>query len=221
MSVRDDIEQLHEDYGSLLAPYLWASEDDRWTEFIFCLLNQCEPQDPEGARSALEILKDLELVDPASLVLLVDPESEESTVVSYVLRRNGFSTVNAHHAVELLRIAAELTNEAYGGKLQRFLREYGNRMRDDLMKRFESLDLPEPKLRYAMTHWLQNVLSLPITLESEAVREWCAVNKITVDDLVQVCDDLGVNPAVIDDLVEFKLSIEAETSARTTTIDSP
>ena len=221
MSVPDDIERLYEDYRSLLAPYLWASEDDRWTELVFCLLNQCSPNDPDGVRSALAILGDLKLLDPTALLHLDDPDGHESIMFSHVLGKNGFSKEDAQRAAKLLRAAAEVTNEQYGGKIQRFLREHGKQMRDELMDTFSALDLTEPQLHYALTHWLQNVLSLPITLESEAVRKYCAVNNIAVDELVRICDDLGVNPAVVDDLLELSQATGAKTSEMTTRIDSP
>jgi hypothetical protein len=63
----------------------------------------------------------------------------------------------------------------------------------------------EPQLQYAVSHWLQNAVSLPVSLEHPAVIAFRSEFGLDAKGLEDVVDALDINLAVVDDV----LSIEA------------
>lgn len=205
MELKAQLQQLYEQYESNLAAYAWASEDDRWAELVFCLLHQCSEQEPELTRAAVAALRSLCLIDVGKMIHLSNTTHENSVVLAYVLRQHGFSTDSVELACRLLAHVANVVQQNYGGKIQRYLRRHGEVMRDELVSAFGSASLDKSRMEYAISHWLQNVLSLPISLQNDAVVEFCQKRGVGPQDLWQAADELDLNLAVIDDLLEMEL----------------
>lgn len=89
-------------------------------------------------------------------------------------------------------------------------------MRDELANALGGESLNAGQLRYAIGHWLQNALSVPISLEHPAVLGFCKKNGISVGELVAAADELDLNVALVDDLLELDQSIK-ETSSENET----
>lgn len=206
-SLEAQIQQLYEQYGSILSPYAWASETARWTELVFCLLHQCSDVDSEYTRAAVTMLQDLDLLEVDKLVRLDDTTNENTITFATILKQHGFSEAATQHAAKVLFGAANIVKTHYNGKIQRYLRQHGQIMRDELVDSFADSILTKPQLEYAIVHWLQNTVNLPISLESKAVREFCEKNKVSIEDLLQACDALDINVAIVDDLLELDQSI--------------
>jgi hypothetical protein len=207
MNLEAQIQQLHEQYGLFLSSSIWASENARWTELVFCLLHQCSDVDSEYTRAAVTMLQDLDLLDVNKLIFLDDTTSENTITFFTILKHHGFSESATQRAAKVLFGAANVVNTQYNGKIQRYLRQHGQIMRDELVDSFADSILTKPQLEYAIGHWLQNVLNLPISLETKAVREFCEKNKISIEDLLQASDVLNINVAIVDDLLELNQSI--------------
>lgn len=205
MELKAQLQQLYEQHEFDLATYAWASEDDRWAELVFCLLLQCSEQEPELTRSAVAVLQSLFLIDVGKMLHLSETTHEIRVIYAYVLRQHGFSSDDVDLACSLLAHVANIVQHNYGGKIQRYLRRHGEVMRDELVSAFDSTSLDKSRMAYAISHWLQNVLSLPISLQHNAVVEFCQKSDVTPQDLWQAADELGINLAVIDDLLEMEL----------------
>jgi hypothetical protein len=203
MDLKTQLQELFEKNESDLGAYAWMYETDRCAELIFCLLNQYNPQHTEATRMAVSSIQYLGLLEIDKLALLEAPGNEDVVVLTYILQQHGFSRESAHHAVRLLAQVAKVMQRDYGGKVQRYLRRQGEIMRDELVKAFGGESLTTEQLRYAISHWLQNALSLPISLEHQAVTEFCKKNGVALEDLLRAADELNLNIALVDDLLEI------------------
>lgn len=203
MDLKTQLQRLFEKYESDIGAYAWMYETDRWAELIFCLLNQYNQQDAEATRMAVTSLQYLGLLEIDRLAALETPGDDHAVVLAYILKRHGFSEENGRHAVRLLRQVASVVKKGYEGKIQRYLRRQGEVMRDQLVNAFACESLSTEQLRYAISHWLQNALSLPVSLEHQAITEFCRENGLALEDLLLAVDELNLNIALVDDLLEI------------------
>jgi hypothetical protein len=207
MNLQTQIQQLYENYGAMLAPYIWASESARWTELVFCLLYQCSDQDPENIRAAVKMLQKLDLLEVDKLNCLNDPNQDTTITFLYILKQHGFTEESVQLAVKVLVDAGNVVEAHYGKKIQRYLRQYGQVMQDELVSKFGNSILTKTQLQYAIGHWIQNTCSLPISLESKGTRKFLETNGANIEDLFEACDALGINIAIVDDLLELHENI--------------
>ena len=217
MELKSQIQRLFELYESDFGTYAWMYESDRFDELIFCLLNQFNQQDTEASRRAVNSLNYLGLLKMDKLAALEAPGNEDAIVLAYVLRRHGVSEENSQIAVRLFAKMAKVIEREYGGKMQHFLRRHGENMRDELANAFCIESLNKEQLRYSISLWLQNALSIPISLEHPATIEFCRKNGVTLEDLLHAADELDLNIALLDDLLEIdnkigKAAIEERSS---------
>jgi hypothetical protein len=201
MDLEPRLRQLFERHESDLGVYAWMYETDRWAELIFCLLSRYQPQNDEATRMAVSSLQYLGLLAPATLAGL-DQEADLAPVITYVLKRHGFSDDDLPRLRTVLAHAGQAMR-GDGGKVQRFLRRHGEVIRDELASAVTCDAMSPDDARYAVTQWLQNALSLPVSLEHEAVKEFCAANDATSADLLDAIDALDLNVALVDDLLEL------------------
>ena len=191
-----------------LAGLPWLSEHDRWTELVFCLLDECTAQGSDVVRALVATLDYLGLTRAAVLSGLGDGQGERRAVVEYVLAAHGFTPQETGQAVDLLAELGKAVQVKHGGKMQRYLRTQGIKMRDELVALLGAAPLPEEQLRFAVTHWLQNALNLPVPLEHPRVLEFLARNKVSLDQLVDAAEALDLNLAYVDDLLAADLEEE-------------
>ncbi|MGB8951187.1 MAG: hypothetical protein WCC06_00775 [Candidatus Aminicenantales bacterium] len=204
MDLKTQLQKLFEKHEPDIGEYAWMYETDRWAELVFCLLNQCGRQAPETARMAVDMLQNLELIQVDKLAAIRKLNDENAVVLSYILKRYGFSEGDSQRAIRLLAHVARVIQKEYGGKIQRCLRRHGEMIRDELAGAFGSELLKEAQLRYALSHWLQNAFSLPISLEHRAVKEFCRKNRVRIQDLWRASDDLDLNISLVDDLLDME-----------------
>jgi hypothetical protein len=210
MDLKTRLQELCARHESDLATYAWVSEDDRWAELVFCLLDQCHRQDPETTRSAVTTLQYLDLLESAKLALLDQPAgAEAATVVAYVLKQHGFPPEPVAKSLSVLAHVAQALQRDHGGKMQRYMRRHAEALRDDLVGALSNGALSGAEWRYAVSHWLQNAFSLPLSLEHEAVKEFCAQNEVSTQDLWLAADELDLNLALVDDLLEMEQGLAA------------
>ncbi len=142
-------------------------------------------------------------------------------VLRYVLEHQGFSDDEASRAVSILVQAANAVRNNCGGKIQRYLRSNGERMRDELATMFAAVPLNSVDIRYAVSQWLQTALSLPISLENQAMVDFCSAHKVTQAELLRAADELDQNLALLDDVLDMsrmagKPAAEQEATAHAT-----
>ncbi|GAA0404298.1 hypothetical protein GCM10009541_54380 [Micromonospora gifhornensis] len=190
----------------------WAAEADRWAELVFCLLNAVAGDDPERSRELTDDLHRFGLIEPAVLLDVDDPASDTHRVVRHLLDRYGFDQAQIVTAAGVLSRLAQFITDGYGGKLQRYLRRNAERMRDELVSELAD-EAPQPLLRLAVTHWLQNAVDLPLSLENAAVQEFCAARGIDQAALELAADEVGLNLALVDDVIRLEAADPVKTGA--------
>ena len=205
-NLKAQLQRLIERHELDLGTYAWLYETDRWAELIFCLLNQCTQQEPEFTRQTVDMLQDLNLLQIDKLIVIENSAHENAVVLTYILKLHGFSEEDSQRAISLLAQVAKAIQKDYGGKIQRCLRKHGLSIRDELVNTFHGESLDDEHLRIAISHWLQNAFSLPVSLKNPASIEYCEKNQVSFNDLWNVIDDLDLNLAFVDDLFELELS---------------
>jgi hypothetical protein len=192
-----------------LDQYRWPVERARWYELAFCLLFRLgQPQiEADGARRVVNMLVDLRLLDLQPLADLCDEDGEpdlkhaDADLMLRLLKRSGFTPAQASVAVASLCQTAFALRRRHGGKVQRYLRHYGQRMLDDLDNQFSFSHIGADDARHIFTHWLQNVLNMPLGLAEPEMKQLCQQFEISLDELVEIADELDLNLALLDDMV--------------------
>jgi hypothetical protein len=203
MHLTDRLKQIYEKHQDELPEYGWASERDRWAELMFCLLCRVRDDELDATRAAVDLLNLLGLLDVNVLAAL---SGQDAAILDRVLRSNGFSAAQASRGADVLKAVAARTRKDFHGKLQRVLRKHGELLRQELSGAFASCGLKRPDIDYAVSQWLQNAASLPISLESNAVKAFCKSNRVGMDQLLNAADALDVNVALVDDLLALDQS---------------
>jgi hypothetical protein len=149
------------------------------------------------------MLDALNLLDVELLATLAE-RKPEGTVIAYVLQHHGFQEQEVQRTVATLMHAAMVFQRDYGSKVQRYLRHHAERMRNDLVRALGDAPLSEAQLRQAVSRWLQNVASLPISLEDPAVQAFYKDHGVDIEELIQAADALDLNVALMDDLLALE-----------------
>ncbi|MEO8591047.1 MAG: hypothetical protein ABI432_16835 [Flavobacteriales bacterium] len=200
MAVAEKLKALYAEHVDDLPMHAWAFEQDRWAELVHSLLDRSRGHGAEQTRHAVEVLQSLGLID---IPRIASASKEDRTLISSVLVNTGYTRTESELGTRTLISAAKALNEACGGKVQRILREHGERMRDELVSTLGAVPLDKGQLRSAITYWIQNTMSIPISLESDVVKKFCKANKITMTQLIASVDELDANVALVDDLLEI------------------
>jgi hypothetical protein len=176
-------------------------------ELIFALISRlCEKPEPE-VREAVEELDKLGLLGPKDLALLVgggilDAERPHAQRILQSLSERSFSEQEAKRSLLAIGEAAASLGVHHEGKIQRYLRHYGQRMLDELAEHFTFSQMDKADVNEAFCYWLQNVLNMPVSLVSRNMAAFCERFKVSQDDLLQVADEVDINLALLDDLVD-------------------
>jgi hypothetical protein len=208
MGLETDLKKLVNEYALELPARTWVYETDRWEHLVFCLLRQLSGQNPEKARSAVTILRDIGLLDLEELAVMEGESPANLKAFSQVLRGAGFTEGDTIRAANLLAQVAGVIKDKYAGKVHRIFRHYGEVIRDELVKAFSGSLIPESELREGVSYWLQSAFSMPIPVERQAVLDYCEEQETTPENLWQAADDLGINLGIVDFLLERQLSPE-------------
>ncbi len=198
--------------SDVVAAQAWPSERDRWAELVFSLLAVTTDTSEDAVRDLVRVMDSLELLDVKLLTELVEATREidpnDPTVARLVglMSDYGMTAEEANRAVRTLAQAAAGMSTHFGGKPQRYLRHYGELMVQELGQWFQFTDLPDAKVAYAFTYWLQNGLSMPVSLVDEDMVAFCDEYDITPQDLVAAADERDLNVAVVDDVTQAHMA---------------
>ena len=198
MTLTEQLTRIVKEHGASLPEYAWASEHDRWTELIFCVISRVRSDELESTRTAVDLLSLLGLLDVSVLSNL---NGEDASIVKRVLRAQGFTAAQAEQAIAVMKAVAARTRSAYRGKMQRVLRKHAERLRDELTKTFQKCGLKQSDVQYAVSEWLQNAASLPVSLETAAIKDFCKTNRVRLSQLLDAADSLDLNVALVDDVI--------------------
>jgi len=189
----------------------WLWEVDRWKELVFALLSRIVSIPEDDVRELTERLLDLELLDVGELAKLSKEVDEPiGHRLTNVMAEWGVAGEEARIAVTTIAEAARGLSDHYGGKIQRYLRHYGELMLDELGGTFTFTAIKSDAVGEAFTYWLQNVLDMPVSLVDESVRGFCDGKGFSPVDLIEAADEIDMNLALVDDVTQLAMLRRAE-----------
>ncbi|MGE5830727.1 MAG: hypothetical protein ACM30G_20515, partial [Micromonosporaceae bacterium] len=100
----------------------------------------------------------------------------------------------------------------FGGSVTQYLRRYGEAMLADIGRYFRFTVADSDSVRRAFVYWLQNTLGMPLSLSGPELRKFCARHGVTESDVIAAADEIGLNVALLDDLVHLHLAREMAAS---------
>ncbi len=213
--LRKTLAELFQQYQPALERYQWPMESLRWNELVFSVLEALGSQ--HAARTGAKALIELNLLDVDRLAS-VHPEAKyhnetRRQLVLGILREAGFGDPEARLATTALAQLAFKVYHEQAGHIQRLLRHESETMVRNIAHYLDVADLGAANTHQIATRWLQNVLNLPVYLDTEAMRAFCASMHAKPSDLVAVADELDINMAILDDLIQMWYQAETERRA--------
>lgn len=203
----DRIVDAFAEFDDAVDVYPWIWEDDRWYQLVFSLLVRIGQPELSAltAQDATLQLRNQGLLEVDTLaqrapVGEADFDEEPLSDIMAVLQRLGFTTADAKTAAATLCDVARGLSEQYDGKVQKYLRHYGQLMIQQLPDHFTFSHLDEQEVRYAFTHWLQQVINMPLGLSNPSLEMLCERYGVPMDALVEEADQRDLNVAFLDEL---------------------
>lgn len=208
-------------YSELFVSQQWPSERDRWAELIFALVTRISKKDEQEIREIIELLDDLDLLGIEGLSEIpktdgrINLDSPFAKRIFESLSDSGFTKEESKNSIRVMHEAAKSLMDHHDGKIQKYLRKYGQQMIDELSDNFSFSKLDDADVKSAFAYWLQNVLDMPISLEDKYIQEFCKKFGKNPTSLIQAADNLDVNLAIVDDMIQLYIDeqkIEANPS---------
>jgi len=203
---------------SLSHPWVW--EGERWKELVFAILAQLSDLAEDDVRELADEMDELELLEIPALASLVrnrktpnlaDPLARH---IMELAQESGLSLEQAKRGVAAICEAALALEEQFGGRIQNYLRGYGETMLGDMARIFHFSTLNTSESRLAFTYWLQNVLNMPMSLLDKNVQQFCEQHGLKPSQLIAAADELDLNLALLDDLVQYAIAAQKASSEK-------
>jgi hypothetical protein len=196
-------------FAASLSQYQWPLETERWHELAFCLLHKVgQPRlEARSARALVDILSRMDLLRVQELAGWMTDAGElthsepDAVLAVRVLERGGLPEKAARAALTSICQAAAALQKQYGGKVQRYLRHYGEVMLQELPQHFAFTHLSPDDAALVFTHWLQNVANMPLPLKEPPMERLCEEFGVSLEELIEAADEDDVNLALLDDMV--------------------
>ncbi|MFQ5892511.1 MAG: hypothetical protein ACE5HW_06935 [Candidatus Methanofastidiosia archaeon] len=132
-------------------------------------------------------------------------DSQHIRRIAEFLFEAGFTVDETRDSILVMYEAAKSLKKYHDGKIQKYLRKYGQLMIKELSQNFSFSKMDKSDVKYAFTYWLQNVLNMPISLEDEGIEEFCRKLGRKPKELVDSVDKLDINLAIVDDIIQSYL----------------
>lgn len=206
----------------------WADERERWLELVACTLFAYGGNARVHARRAARILWEIGFLDIDSLAAIplresvVDPSDSSVLAISQILQRLGFSAPDTSLALTAAVSLAKTIIGRYDGKIQRYLRRYGETMVEHLADDFPEVFAPtntsserqeQARMRFAFTMWLQNCLNMPIFLATRSTARFCEHAGCGATKLREAADRLDLSASLVDDVLDLWAATEEASPA--------
>lgn len=194
--------QLYRSYASEISKHLWPWETARWYELVFCILTTVgEPHVLAGtARSVTGTLSKFGLLEMEALTKL-DPDDIHAdpllVTIDTLLQQVGFTKEMSKSALTAICEAASSIYKKYDGKVQNYLRKYGDFMLNQIDKDFEFSNFEDAPRALAI--WLQNTLNMPVPASNPLADQACKSLGVTYEALVEAANQQNINVALLDD----------------------
>jgi hypothetical protein len=204
------IRKLILDHGNEIAQnHQWLWEKDRWKELVFCILTRANDLADIKIRSITDQLESLDLLDEKFLSSMnregqLNLNDKRLRQFIYLLNDHGFSENESISSVVAIVEAASFFAKKYDGKVQLLFRRFGEALLKNLKEEMKLSSLSEKETSFALTYWLQNSLHLPLSLKDESITSFCKKHEITELELEEASDEVGINLALLDDLISME-----------------
>jgi len=216
--VEFELRKLMVKYSPLFDQHQWAVESMRWIELAFALVSRISERPETDVRNIIEAMNLVGLLEIKTLAGLASPGAAidfESATASrlhqYLIKggfqpdvMDGFQPEEARKVIVALHEAAAAIERYFDGKIQRYLRKYGELMLHEMPEYFRFSQLTPEAARSAFSYWLQNVLAMPVPLGTPAVRSFCVRLGISEDQFINEVDAVDLNLALADDMVDLE-----------------
>ena len=160
-------------------------------------------------------MADAQLLDIEDLAALQEgEETGKSSLIRELMVGAGLTDDEARSALTTLSEAAAGLWDHFQGKVQRYLRHYGETMVDEIAGTFAFTAMEPRTAAEAFRYWLQNVLNMPVSLDDIWIQQFCERYGFSAADLLAAADAMDVNVALVDDLARLHTaSVESEKAA--------
>jgi hypothetical protein len=203
--IRKAITAVGADLESVLGP--WAREEARLNELYYAVLAAVSDVDKFVLHDLIERMYAMALLEPEALAALHGDDLDAAPGAARmrkVMAEAGVSDEAAQRAVRAWVAVAHGLCERHGGRVQRYLRQYGERILAEASSTFPGTELSGAELRNAFTLWLQNCLNMPLLLVDDTIEAFCQTHGITTAALIDGADSMNLYLAVLDDLLRLQ-----------------
>ena len=205
------IGNIYAQYRHLLpADYRWEDEHSRWNELVYCIFAELTDHSYRDARSLSDKifgLNLLELDDLADVQIMedgkVDPNNPRIRTVSEILSINGIEQSDIDKSLSAICKVAQSIQENYDGKIQKFLRKYGEEIVNEFDSHVSFSEVDRGTQSRILVKWIQNTLAMPLAFSNIYTVKFCKKQGVTYVELAEAADNIGLNGSVLDDLLEL------------------
>jgi hypothetical protein len=192
---------VHVHGSTVAAGHPWFLEHDRWRELAFAITACTSPEaDEEHLRSWIGDMDALGLLDVAEIIANDDCAAWTARC-HRVAKAAGLDPSRLERALAAIHGAAGTLARSHNGHVAHLLRIHTERMLQGLMAEVALGDLSPSERSRSLTYWLQNVLCAPLPLADESTDRFLNDHGLDAQALVNAADQLGINVAMVDDLI--------------------
>jgi hypothetical protein len=204
------IREIYEEYRHLLpTEYKWEDESGRWTELVYCIFAELTEHSYRDARRLANSLADLNLLDVEDLAGIpimddgmVNPDNSRIRTITDILEANGVAEDDVKKSLSAICKVAQAIQDNYDGKIQKFLRKYGHEIVNEFDSHVSFSEVDKGTQSRILVKWIQNTLCMPLAFSNVYTARFCERKGASYWELAEAADNLGINGAMLDDLLE-------------------
>ena len=208
--LEDRIREVYAEYRHLLpTDYKWEDESARWTELVYCIFAELTEHSYRDARRLANGIADLNLLEVKDLAGIpimddgmVNPDNSRIRTITDILKANGVTEDDIKKSLSAICKVAQAIQENYDGKIQKFLRKYGQEIVDEFDSHVSFAEVSKGTQSRILVKWIQNTLCMPLAFSNVYTVRFCEKEGANHWELAEAADNLGINGAMLDDLLE-------------------
>jgi hypothetical protein len=204
------ISNIYGQYRHLLpTDYKWEDEHSRWNELVYCIFAELTKHSYRDARFLSDSLSELNMLDVENLAQvklmedgMADPDNTRIRTITDILLSNGVKEEDIKKSLSAICKVAQSIKENYDGKIQKFLRKYGEEIVNEFDSHVSFSEVDKGTQSRILVKWIQNTLAMPLAFSNIYTASFCETEGVTYHELAEAADNIGLNTAVLDDLLE-------------------
>jgi len=208
--LEDRIKEVYAEYRHLLpTDYKWEDESTRWTELVYCIFAELTEHSYRDARRLANGIADLNLLEVKDLAGIpimddgmVNPDNSRIRTITDILKTNGITEDDIRKSLSAICKVAQAISENYDGKIQKFFRKYGQEIVDEFDSHVSFAEVSKGTQSRILVKWIQNTLCMPLAFSNVYTVRFCEKEGANHWELAEAADNLGINGAMLDDLLE-------------------